>query len=72
MAGNSGFMREYTRATVIGALKATGTPLPHGWTQPTAQPHLDALRIGEQLAQETADPEAALPALVAEVDQYFP
>lgn len=72
MAGVSGFMQQYARATVIGACNATNTPIPAGWSQPTAQPHTDALGIGEQLARQTQNPQAALPVLVAEVNRCFP
>ena len=48
---NLDFMRQYTRATIVGAFNETGTPIPENWTEPTVQPHLDALKIGQQLAQ---------------------
>lgn len=66
------FMRQYTQATVIGACRAANTRIPAGWVESTTKPHLDALKIGEQLAQQTKDPDAVLPALVAEVDRCFP
>lgn len=72
MAGVPGFMQQYARATVIGACSAAGVAIPAGWSQPATQPHTDALAIGEQLARQTADPGAVLPALVAEVNRWFP
>jgi hypothetical protein len=66
------FMRQYTRATVLGACKVASIPRPTGWNEPTTQPHLDALKIGDQLARQTKDPEAASSALVQEVDRHFP
>ena len=66
------FMKEYTRATIIGALRAAGMPIPQGWTVPSDRPHVDAVRIGEQLGRQTIDPQAILLTLVLEVDQCFP
>ena len=66
------FMRQYTQATVIGACKAAKVPVPAGWLEPSTQPHLDALTIGEQLAEQTSHPEVVIPRLVAEVDRCFP
>jgi hypothetical protein len=45
MANIPGFMQPYIRATIVGAYNATGTPIPEGWAQPTAQPNLDAMKI---------------------------
>jgi hypothetical protein len=67
-----GFLQQYTRATVIGAYNTTGTPIPKDWAQPTNPAQINAMKIGEQLARQTADPQAVLPALAAEVDRCFP
>jgi hypothetical protein len=72
MTGVPGFIQQYARATVIGAFNCTSTPIPTGWSQPTTPPHTEALGIGEQLAQQTRNPQAVLPALAAEVDRCFP
>ena len=72
MAGARDFMRQYARATVIGAFDATGTPIPSEWSQPTAPPHTDAMSIGKQLARQTENSEAVLPVLAAEVNRCFP
>ena len=67
-----GFMRQNVRATIIGACEAVDAQIPEGWTEPTFGPHIDARRIGAQLARQTSDAKAFLPELVAEVHRRFP
>jgi hypothetical protein len=66
------FMRLYAQATVIGACRGANFPVPAEWIEPSTQPHLDAMKIGEQLAHQTREPAAVLPGLVADVDRCFP
>ena len=67
-----GFMKEYTRAAIVGGFLAASEHLPAGWTVPSDHPHIDHMSIGEKLGRQTADLTDVLPKLVAELDRVFP
>jgi hypothetical protein len=66
------FMQKYTRGTILGACRVAGITVPDGWAEPTEQPHLDGIEVGEYLAQQTPNAAALLPTLIEEVNQCFP
>lgn len=59
------------QATVLGGYCVYRLPSPDGWPFPSGAAHMNAMKIGEQLARQTQGALEILPVLAAEVDRHF-
>lgn len=65
-------MKDYVRATIVGAFNAVYAPIPANWSQPAGKQEREAAEIGRELASHTENPRSYLPGLATEVDRLFP